>query len=187
MRSRRKNNPEVSDWWWVIGLVPVIAALIWQASRRKQARLAASTQTKYQEPDSIPLDMSGYMDRKPAARKQSQPGERPTPRTVKPIEPKSQPHATSKPVEVENDDLKRIEGIGPAITQLLYQSGIHTFHQLSNTPEARLREILAEAGLSRLSNPETWPEQARLAASGKWDELQQLQDSLTAGRRRRKE
>ena len=34
----------------------------------------------------------------------------------------------------------------------------------------------------RIANPSSWPEQARLAAEEKWDELQALQDGLTAGR-----
>jgi small subunit ribosomal protein S2 len=31
-------------------------------------------------------------------------------------------------------------------------------------------------------DPTTWPKQAKLAAKGKWDELQALKDSLQGGR-----
>lgn len=81
------------------------------------------------------------------------------------------------------DDLKVIEGIGPKISSLLQAAGIMTFAQLAATDVSRLKEIIAEAGLSALANPTTWPDQASLAAAGKWDELEALQDALKGGRR----
>jgi large subunit ribosomal protein L17 len=79
--------------------------------------------------------------------------------------------------------LTKIEGIGPRISSLLQTTGITTFAQLAATEAGRLEQILVEANLRRLANPATWPEQAKLAAEGKWDELQALQDSLKGGRR----
>ncbi|MBN2501532.1 MAG: hypothetical protein JXB38_12190 [Anaerolineales bacterium] len=81
------------------------------------------------------------------------------------------------------DDLTKIEGIGPKISQILSKEGITTFTALAATEESRLEAILEAAG-SRfsLAEPETWPEQAELAAAGKWDELTALQDRLTGGR-----
>lgn len=84
---------------------------------------------------------------------------------------------------VTEDDLKRIEGIGPVIAGLLRENGIFTFRQLADTPTERLTALLTEARLNRLSDPATWPEQARLAAEGQWDALEQLQASLKGGRR----
>ena len=84
---------------------------------------------------------------------------------------------------VEPDDLTRIEGIGPKISSVLQAAGIKTFAQLAATDPARLKEILTEAGLAALADPTTWPEQAGLAAAGKWDELEALQDKLKGGRR----
>jgi predicted flap endonuclease-1-like 5' DNA nuclease len=81
------------------------------------------------------------------------------------------------------DDLKVIEGIGPKISSLLQAAGIMTFAQLAATDVSRLKEIIAEAGLSALADPTTWPDQASLAAAGKWDELEALQDALKGGRR----
>jgi len=84
------------------------------------------------------------------------------------------------------DDLKLIEGIGPKISQLLMDNGILTFAQLAATSIERLQAILEEAGPNfQLANPDTWPEQAKLAAAGAWDELQTLQDRLIGGRRSR--
>jgi predicted flap endonuclease-1-like 5' DNA nuclease len=82
------------------------------------------------------------------------------------------------------DDLKRLEGIGPKISQLLKDQGIVTFGQLADTSVDRLEAILGAAGPRfRLADPATWPEQARLAADGAWDELQALQDRLIGGRK----
>ncbi len=80
------------------------------------------------------------------------------------------------------DDLVIIEGIGPKINQILHDAGIHTFSQLSETETSRLSEILLSAGL-RINDPTTWPSQARLAAQGKWQELESLKASLKGGRR----
>ena len=45
-----------------------------------------------------------------------------------------------------------------------------------------LREMLRAVGYAMI-DPATWPEQARLAAAGQWDELKTLQESLKGGRR----
>ena len=47
----------------------------------------------------------------------------------------------------------------------------------------RLREILNAAELrGSFGDPTSWPEQARLAAEGMWDQLKTLQDGLKGGR-----
>lgn len=86
-------------------------------------------------------------------------------------------------VVAEGDDLKKIEGIGPKIADLLTEGGIATFAQLAaSTPEA-IQEILDKAGSQyNVHNPASWPAQAQLAADGKWDELKTLQDELIGGR-----
>ncbi len=81
------------------------------------------------------------------------------------------------------DDLKVIEGIGPKIERLLHDAGILTYAQLASTDVERLREILTEAKLINIADPTTWPEQAALAAAGKWEELKALQGTLKGGRR----
>ena len=79
------------------------------------------------------------------------------------------------------DDLDLIEGIGPAIAKAFNKAGINTFAQLASTNVTKLSEILSNAKLP--GDPTTWPEQARLAAQGKMDELKKLQDELQGGRR----
>lgn len=80
------------------------------------------------------------------------------------------------------DDLKRIEGIGPKISGLLQAAGIASYAQLAAADVDHLKHILSQAGL-RLANPDTWPEQARLAAARDWEGLKHLQSRLKGGRR----
>ena len=80
------------------------------------------------------------------------------------------------------DDLTKIEGIGPKISGLFIAAGITTFAQLAKTPVSTLSDILHKAGSRYAShNPGTWPQQAQLAADGKWDELKALQVALDGG------
>jgi predicted flap endonuclease-1-like 5' DNA nuclease len=105
--------------------------------------------------------------------------------------PKSKPKAKAKPkavakvkVDSVKDDLKKIEGIGPKIQELLNNDGIWSFSQLSKATVNRLKKILDNAGSRyRMHTPETWPEQAKMAAEGKWKELKIWQDNHKGGRK----
>jgi small subunit ribosomal protein S6 len=81
------------------------------------------------------------------------------------------------------DNLKRIEGIGPKIADVLKSSGVETFAALAAKSVEDLKEILKGAG-ERFSfqDPTTWPAQAEMAANGEWDKLRKWQDQLKAGR-----
>lgn len=81
------------------------------------------------------------------------------------------------------DDLKKIEGIGPKIQTLLYDNRIFTFADLAEARVDTLKHILHAAGERfQMHDPTSWPDQAKLAAEGRWDELQELQDILQGGR-----
>ena len=81
------------------------------------------------------------------------------------------------------DDLTKIEGIGPKVQGLLHGAGITTFSALSESTPAQLAEILDPAGsIYKAMDKTFWPKQAALAAAGKWEELQKLQDELVGGR-----
>ncbi len=81
------------------------------------------------------------------------------------------------------DNLRKIEGIGPKVAQLLNEAGILTSEQLAQTESDRLRTILEEAGgVFKAMDPASWPEQAGLAAKGDWEALKILQDQLDGGR-----
>jgi formate hydrogenlyase subunit 6/NADH:ubiquinone oxidoreductase subunit I len=92
--------------------------------------------------------------------------------------------AAEAPAPGGPDDLTRLEGIGPKISGLLQATGITTFAQLADTDVDRIKQILEEADpkLLRLADPSTWPRQARLAASGKWEALERWQERLRGGK-----
>jgi large subunit ribosomal protein L20 len=80
------------------------------------------------------------------------------------------------------EDIVIIEGIGPKIAELLKQAGHGTFAAIAAMSPAAIKEILAAGGSSfNRANPESWPEQAALAAANRWAELKALQDRLNAG------
>jgi large subunit ribosomal protein L27 len=93
---------------------------------------------------------------------------------------------TTTPVEAtpaKADDLKKIEGIGPKIEELLHAGGITTFAELAAAPTELVQTILDAAGPRyAIHNPSTWGKQAALAAAGKWDELKAWQDELDGGK-----
>jgi ribosomal protein L30 len=105
---------------------------------------------------------------------------------IEPATPIEEPAATQKladePAVPAVDDLEVIEGIGPKIAGVLRDAGISSFAELAATDSERLAEILQDANL-RLASPETWAEQAELAAAGDWEGLKQLQERLKGGRR----
>jgi predicted flap endonuclease-1-like 5' DNA nuclease len=83
----------------------------------------------------------------------------------------------------KRDDLKIIEGIGPKIEKLLNDDQIFTFEALAGAEVNHLKDVLRRAGdRYRMHNPKTWPDQAKLAAEGRWDDLDELQVTLIAGR-----
>jgi len=79
------------------------------------------------------------------------------------------------------DDLKKIEGIGPKIAETLTAAGIATFADLAKATPAAISEMIA--GVRGNHVTDTWPEQAKLAADGKWDELKAWQDELDGGKK----
>ena len=88
-----------------------------------------------------------------------------------------------KSTTAKKDDLKKIEGIGPKIAQILQDKGIKTFEDLGKAKVTALRKYLAEAGPRyKMHQPGTWPKQAKLAAKGDWDKLSKLQDELKGGK-----
>ena len=81
-----------------------------------------------------------------------------------------------------SSDFMRLSGITPRVEGLLHSEGIDSFEALANTDEAKLRSMLKAAGSPYDEmDPSTWAGQARLAADGKWEELENMQDNLVAG------
>jgi len=82
----------------------------------------------------------------------------------------------------DRDNLQIIEGIGPKISRTLQSAGISNWGELAGKSAAELEVILTTAGIStKINNPKTWPEQARLANEGEWEELVKYQKFLDTG------
>ena len=149
----------------------VLAFLIWWLSRR-QAMEAPP-------PRAILVEQGIPRSRPGAEPSVSEEGEKASGAAV---EEPSKSATTRKRAARKGDDLKVIEGIGPKIALLLERNGVRTYAQLGQTSIENLQTILKSANL-RFAKPATWPEQARLAATGDWDELKRLQNELKSGLR----
>jgi len=88
------------------------------------------------------------------------------------------------PVKRRPFALRKIEGIGPKCEELLKAAGVSTVELLATANVDELREILRTGGPRfNAVDPSSWPEQAKLAASGQFEALRALQDQLHGGRR----
>jgi large subunit ribosomal protein L21 len=98
---------------------------------------------------------------------------------------KEKKRKSSKEKKEDKDDFTKIEGIGPKIAGILNEAGILTFDKLAEQSSARISEILISAGGNSYNrfDPGTWPDQAKFAAEGKWDELVKWQDELKGGKK----
>jgi len=104
--------------------------------------------------------------------------------TAQPVaEAATEEDATAEDEVDHPDDLSRIEGIGPKYAEILIEAGIMTFAQLAALSTDEIVELVRDRGGRKSASMETWAEQAKLAAEGDWDGLDQLQDELKGGRR----
>jgi large subunit ribosomal protein L21 len=84
-----------------------------------------------------------------------------------------------------SDDLELIEGIGPKIAELLRNDGITTFDALAKASVEQIQASLDKGGSKfNMAKPETWAEQAALAAKGDWDAFDKLTQELVGGVRK---
>lgn len=180
----RKRGSHLPGWLFFFLAFPIglVVTLLYRKNRLPLVRQPAR---RYTEPDSIPIDphsaAAPYSEIPPGAPEAEVVLDSAPEVTIPDAQPATR---AGRSPSVGVDDLKIIEGIGPAIARLLNENGITTLAQLADTSPSRLNEILTGAGLNRLADPATWPDQAALGAAGKWDELQQLQGTLKGGRRK---
>jgi large subunit ribosomal protein L27 len=76
---------------------------------------------------------------------------------------KAKPKAAEAETDTaEADDLKKIEGIGPKLEEVLNAAGINTYNDLATASVEQLNKILEEAGSRYASkDPAPWIEQAK--------------------------
>ncbi len=81
------------------------------------------------------------------------------------------------------DDLTKIEGIGPKISEILINNGVTSFASLAAMDAEAIKKMLVAVGTQyNRADPATWPKQADYAAKGEWDALKKWQDELDGGR-----
>ena len=86
------------------------------------------------------------------------------------------------PEPPEDDDLERIEGVGPRIGTALREAGIRTFNDLADADTETLQGALEHAGLRFAPSLPTWGPQARLLADGDEEGFSRLTEALITGR-----
>lgn len=87
------------------------------------------------------------------------------------------------PTSTTKNDLKVIEGIGPAIEKLLNAKNILTYKELADSKIEALKEILDEGGPRfAMHSPETWPMQAQLLFENRMDDFKKLTEELKGGK-----
>ena len=92
------------------------------------------------------------------------------------------PEPAAEPV-APADDLTKIEGIGPKIAEALNNAGVTSFAQMASMTSQDIKDILTNSdGTFGNHDSTTWPQQAAMAAEGKWDELNAWQDELDGGK-----
>lgn len=85
--------------------------------------------------------------------------------------------------KVRENDLTIVEGIGPKISELFHNHDIKTWEALAGTSVDTCQEVLNTGGKRyEIHRPGTWPQQAEMAAKGKWSELKKWQDEHDYGK-----
>ncbi len=74
------------------------------------------------------------------------------------------------------DLLQAIEGIGPKMEEAMNKGGVKTFKTLGNAKKGDLDALIEKAGYNPgISDTQSWIDQAKLASSGKWQEMHDMQ------------
>ena len=138
----------------------------------------------------VPVKPAPAKNKKPAPKKEAKPQAKTKTPPPKAAAPKKTTAAKS-PATIKaasqtaprKDNLKRIEGIGPKIEQLMFAARIYTYNQIARSSVARLQGVLDKGGRHfAFADPATWPMQAKLANTGKWEELKKWQAELKGGK-----
>ncbi|PIE00598.1 MAG: hypothetical protein CSA81_13625 [Acidobacteria bacterium] len=85
--------------------------------------------------------------------------------------------------ETTEDDLKKIEGIGPVLEKYLKKHGFKTFADIANAKPSDIKAVLDQKKKFAVHTPDTRPKQAKLCAEAQRDKLAVLQNKLKGGRK----
>jgi len=156
--------------------------LLEQKNNDLRAQLSAIDTTKIKSEGLIQRNAELELEIQKLQRQQSAP---PAIKAAKESSPKEVvSSATNTPRKVDETQLKRIEGIGPKIQEILHAGGILTFSDMAKANTTDISNILlAEGPQYKVHDPGTWPEQAAMARDGRWDELTKWQNTLKGGKK----
>jgi len=85
--------------------------------------------------------------------------------------------------KVKENDLTIVEGIGPKIQELFHNHDVRTWKALSECSVDKCQSVLDSGGERfKVHSPGTWPEQAKMAYEGRWEDLLKWQDELDGGK-----
>lgn len=182
---------------WFLGQSLVIIALafllgllvgwLWWGRRGRQEEVSGAEPVGVVEPAPAPVVVAEpVVVPEPAVEAEEEP-------VVEPVVPAA---VESAPVEIQriasvpaqapasapDDELERIEGIGPKMAGALKKAGIRTYAELAESTEDSLRAAIEANGLRFAPSLVTWARQARLLADGDEDGFAELTRRLVAGR-----
>ncbi len=164
----------------VSGVRDVIAKQHGSSNNISNARVTLKAVQALKPMDMI-KDFSSSEDEKAAPKKEEKKSAPAKKTSTKKAAPKKS--APKKTEAKQVDDLTKVEGIGPKVTEIFKENGIQTFADLAKKTPEELKEILTpHGGRYAGMTTDTWPKQAVLAAEGKWDELKKWQDELNGGK-----
>ena len=96
---------------------------------------------------------------------------------------KEQSHGPKGFLGLKSDNLQIIEGVGTKMESLLKENGYSTWASIANTTTEKLQAMLDSYGDKyRIIDPVSWVAQAKLANSGEWNQLVELQKNLDGGK-----
>lgn len=87
-----------------------------------------------------------------------------------------------EPSSTTADELTIIEGIGEKIAEALNKAGISTFAHVAAKPPAELEEAVKAQNVDLVGDAKTWPRQAKLAAAGDANGLEDLKRRIKEGK-----
>ena len=170
-----------------------VTSAVAEGLAERKSEKAAEKESQTQEAEAKPKAAAA-----PAPKAEAEEAAAPAPKAEAKEEPKAAPAKAEAVKEAEpakeeapakkakaaksEDDLTKIEGIGPKAAEALGKAGVGSYEALAGEEADRIKEILTEAS-SRMAHldPTSWPKQAKMAADGKWDALKEWQENAKGG------
>jgi predicted flap endonuclease-1-like 5' DNA nuclease len=135
--------------WWVLLLLALGGAAVWVARLLRDDDVWTAPTTEPWEPAPSPGPA-------PVEPNQAEPAPEPAPAAPAPVP------TTPAAVRADTpDDLTRIDGVGPKISEALVAAGLTTFAAVAAASQDELRAALSAAKLRLAPSLPTWSEQAR--------------------------